>query len=64
MRALLSGLLLFCTVGLFAQNFDDYFSQRTLRIDYLHIGNKHQEAVEISAYKTREGWTGTRQFLR
>ena len=63
MRALLSGLLLFCTVGLFAQNFDDYFSQRTLRIDYLHIGNKHQEAVEISAYKTREGWTGTRQFL-
>lgn len=63
MRALLSGLLLFCTVGLFAQNFDDYFSQRTLRIDYLHIGNKHQEAVEIAAYKTRDGWTGTHKFL-
>lgn len=63
MKALLSGLLLLYATGLFAQNFDKYFCQQTLRIDYHHIGNKHQESIEVKAYKIRAGWTGTRQFL-
>lgn len=63
MKALFLSLLLLISFTLSAQNFDTYFSNQTLRINYHHIGNKDNEKIEIKDYFTNEGWSGTRAYL-
>ena len=46
-----------------AQHFDDYFVDKTLRINYLHIGNKDVEQVQIDHFTVVEHWNGTRSQL-
>lgn len=55
--------LLMMTMGLFAQNFDYYFENKTVRIDYKHIGNSKSEKIEIENYYVGEQWTGTVSHL-
>ena len=39
-------ILCFCTsIGSFAQNFADYFQNKTLRVDYIFTGDATQQAV-------------------
>lgn len=47
----------------YAQHFDQYFVNKTLRIDYLHIGNFHQESLEIDHFTAGGTWNGTREYL-
>lgn len=47
-----------------AQHFDDYFINKTLRIDYLHIGkNDANTYIEVQRYHAGGQWNGTRSFL-
>ena len=47
----------------FAQHFDDYFIDRTLRVNYFHIGDHQSESMEIHHYTAGGVWSGTRSFL-
>ncbi|MEG1556287.1 MAG: M64 family metallopeptidase, partial [Bacteroidales bacterium] len=53
--------LLICAMQ--AQDFDQYFVDKTLRIDYLHIGNKEVENFEIKTFHAGGTWNGTHHFL-
>lgn len=46
-----------------AQNFNDYFEDKTLRICYLHIGNFQEETLEIDHFVAGGTWNGTRENL-
>jgi len=46
-----------------AQSFDKYFENKTLRINYLHIGNSSTEMIEVSSFSAGGIWSGTRSFL-
>lgn len=59
---LLIGFLLF-SVAVFCQDFEDYFIDKTLRINYLHIGDADSEAVRVVAFFSGNQWTGTRVSL-
>jgi len=48
---------------LFAQHFDTYFENKTLRLDYLHIGNAYGERVEPVTFWQGGIWSGTRTQL-
>ena len=39
-----------------AQNFDDYFLEKTLRIDYLHSGNQHSEYIVLDDVYAYPQW--------
>ncbi|MCR4965771.1 MAG: IgA Peptidase M64 [Bacteroidales bacterium] len=52
------------TLSAKAQHFDQYFEDKTVRINYLHIGNAHSESIRIDQYKVGDGWFGTRAFLK
>lgn len=59
-------LLLLATVLLLptmAQHFDQHFIDKTLRINYLHIGNNNIDSIVIDSYHAGAKWTGTRGFL-
>lgn len=52
-------ILCFCTsIGSFAQNFADYFQNKTLRVDYIFTGDATQQAIyldELSQLPTQQG---------
>ncbi len=59
-------LLLFAlSVGLtsYAQHFEQYFEDKTLRINYLHVGNAEQETMWIDHFTEGGTWNGTRAQL-
>lgn len=49
-------MAVFC---LFAQNFDQYFENKTVRIDYKHIGDSRSESIEVVNHYVGKEWTGT-----
>ena len=62
LRFCFSALLLFC-FQLSAQNFDTYFQNKTLRLDYLHEGNAHTETVKPVTFWQGGVWSGTHTQL-
>lgn len=48
---------------LFAQHFDAYFENKTLRLDYLHTGNAQGEEIIPVAFYQGGIWSGTREQL-
>ena len=41
-------ILCFCTsIGSYAQNFADYFQNKTLRVDYIFTGDATQQAIYL-----------------
>lgn len=55
--------LLCAQVSAKTDDFRHYFEDKTLRINYLHIGNKNQESIELCGFVVRNGWYGTRAEL-
>ena len=53
-------LALIATITASAQAFDDYFSNRTLRIDYIFTGNVEQQMIALDELASEEGWAGRR----
>lgn len=56
-------VLLFAVSFTSAQHFDQYFINKNLRVNYLHIGNFNNESLEIEHYTAGGTWNGTRQYL-
>ena len=52
------------SLGAKAQHFDQYFEDKTVRINYMHIGNAHSECIRSDQYKVGDGWYGTRAFWK
>ncbi len=46
-----------------AQNFDDYFVDKTLRIDYTFAGNKTQQMIAVDELNVMPRWYGKQQRL-
>ena len=52
-----------CT-NLLAVDFDAYFHDRTLRIDYLRKGNAKGNTIAVSSFVSKSGtWAGSRVHL-
>lgn len=49
-----------CTTHVAANDFDNHFTNHTLRIDYILSGNATQQVIAISQLTTSEGWWGRR----
>ncbi len=46
-----------------AQDFDRYFTDRTLRLDYIFSGNKPQQQISLAEMQSMPHWYGKRQRL-
>ena len=46
-----------------AQNFDDFFVNKTLRIDYMFAGNTQQQMIAVDELNVEPRWYGKRQHL-
>ncbi len=53
--------LCICTVT--AQNFDDYFEDKTLRVDYIFSGNATQQYIFLDGLSQTPVWAGRRHHL-
>lgn len=61
-RHLFLAFLLACT-GVNAQNFDRYFTDKTLRVDYLFTGNAEQQDICLDELSSLPRWAGRRHHL-
>ena len=50
-------VLFFATSLAFAQNYDTYFTNTTMRVDYYHIGTKGQEQIMLDKVYEDQGNT-------
>ena len=46
-----------------AQNFDDYFVDKTLRVDYTFAGNKKTQMIAVDQLNVMPRWYGRHQRL-
>lgn len=53
-------LIVFNVLTMYAQRFDDKFSDRTLRIDYIFSGNANAQQISVDELRSAEGWYGRR----
>jgi len=62
LTTLLAALILLpcCLV---AQDFEDYFVDKTLRLDYIFSGNAEAQEISLMAYYKIPGWYGKRYRL-
>lgn len=64
-RKIVAALLLF--FGLYpegkTQDFDKFFTDKTLRIDYLFNGNAQQQTISLDELSSLPGWAGRRHLL-
>jgi len=61
-RTLIVFLLLVFSTSSFA-SFDDYFTNQTMRVDYIHAGNDHQENYYVQQIKQEPYWGGSATHL-
>ena len=52
-----------CCMILQAQRFEDYFEDKTLRIDYIFAGNAQQQEIAVDLLNVSPHWYGKRQRL-
>ena len=59
--------LIFCALwfigSLQAQNFHEYFADKTLRVDYLFTGNRQQQSIYLDELSSLPTWAGRRHHL-
>ena len=51
-----------CSSG-YCQSFEQFFIDKTLRVDYLFTGNKNNQSVVLDELKSFAGWAGRRHHL-
>ncbi len=56
-------LLALNTATISAQDFDKYFCDSTLRIDYILSGDVHRQAISLEGMSRMPGWYGKRQHF-
>ena len=55
--------LLLTASSMQAQKFEDYFMDRTLRVDYVFTGNDHEQQIALDELSAYPGWAGRRKHL-
>ncbi len=64
MKKILAILLsLFCQTYIYGQDFDQYFTDATLRIDYIFSGNVDEQHIAVDELCRMPKWYGKRQHL-
>lgn len=63
MKYLASLLFLMSAIMCKAQGFDDYFCDKTLRIDYIFSGNNRTQYITLDELSQSPGWYGRRSNL-
>lgn len=53
----------FLVVGIHAQNFSDYFENKTLRIDYIFTGNAAKQSIYLDELSSLPTWAGRQHHL-
>lgn len=56
-------LFIFVCLGGYAQNFTEFFEDKTLRVDYLFTGNAEQQAIYLDELSQLPSWAGRRHHL-
>ena len=51
------------STAIHAQQFEDFFIEQTLRIDYVFTGNDHEEKIALDELSVIPGWAGRRHHL-
>ncbi len=62
-KTLLFAALLLVAIDTYAQSFNDFFADQTLRIDYIFSGNASQQMVALDELSSFDGWAGRRVNL-
>ncbi len=63
-RKLVGCMMLLCWVTIIhAQEFEQYFTNQTLRIDYIFSGNAESQEISVDELNKIPGWYGKRQRL-
>ncbi|MBQ4355952.1 MAG: peptidase M64 [Bacteroidales bacterium] len=62
-KILMIALAWIAVMSVQAQDFDRYFENKTLRINYLHTGDAQSEKFTLKEYHAGGVWSGTRAFL-
>ena len=65
-RQLLLFLIGICPLVVCAQTdirFDEYFVDRTMRIDYFHVGNAQEELITLDQVYQQGIWAGNQRHL-
>jgi hypothetical protein len=62
-RAFVLLCALMATLGLVAQDFDTFFSDRTLRTDLIFSGDINEQDITLRALHSWEGWSGRKHNL-
>ncbi len=62
-RFLLAIVCVMMSVSIYAQDFDKWFSDKTLRIDYIFSGNDHEQHIAVDELCQEPRWYGKRQRL-
>ena len=58
-------ILCFCTsIGSYAQNFADYFQNKTLRVDYIFTGDATQQAIYLDELSQLPTWQDVNIIFR
>lgn len=52
-----------CACSLHAQNFNDFFEDATLRLDYIFAGNAKEQHIYLQELKRQEKWAGRKSRL-
>ncbi|MCB0283620.1 MAG: peptidase M64 [Calditrichaeota bacterium] len=56
-------ILLFISTFIYAQSYNDFFTDNTMRIDYFHSGTKDQEHFSIDQIYNAGPWAGSKNNL-
>ena len=62
-KTILLFMAILCSMLLQAQRFEDFFEDKTLRIDYNFAGNAHQQEIAVDQLNVSPHWYGKRQRL-
>ena len=62
-KTILLLIAILCSMLLQAQRFEDFFEDKTLRIDYNFAGNAHQQEIAVDQLNISPHWYGKRQRL-
>ena len=62
-KTILLFMAILCSMLLQAQRFEDFFEDKTLRIDYNFAGNAHQQEIAVDQLNVSPHWFGKRQRL-
>lgn len=53
-----------CTASINAQDFDTYFTDNTLRVDYIFSGNANEQRISVDRLNLMPKWYGKRKRLK